>query len=115
MVLNLLATLEFCSNNEVHRPVLQALEVLKKYADSKLRCYPVEENIPLDGAISRVCHELVATEERVNRINYEICVLQALREKLRCKEIWVVGANRYCNVFKIGIDSYCTNLKWTLS
>ena len=26
---------------------------------------------------------------RVNRITYEICVLQALREQLRCKEIWV--------------------------
>uniref|UniRef100_UPI0039C704D0 Tn3 family transposase n=1 Tax=Scytonema sp. PCC 10023 TaxID=1680591 RepID=UPI0039C704D0 len=35
--------------------------------------------------------------ERINRINYEISVLQALRERLRCKEIWVVGANRYRN------------------
>ena len=35
--------------------------------------------------------------ERVNRINYEIAVLQALRERLRCKEIWVVGADRYRN------------------
>ncbi len=35
--------------------------------------------------------------ERINRINYEICVLQALRERLCCKEIWVVGANRYRN------------------
>jgi len=26
-----------------------------------------------------------------------LSVLQALREKLRCKEIWVVGANRYRN------------------
>ena len=26
---------------------------------------------------------------------YEIAVLEALRERLRCKEIWVVGANRY--------------------
>ena len=33
--------------------------------------------------------------ERINRINYEICVLTALRERLCCKEIWVVGANRY--------------------
>src|SRR3546814_18072104 len=30
-------------------------------------------------------------------INYEICVLTALRERLRCKEIWVVGADRYRN------------------
>ena len=36
-------------------------------------------------------------KERINRINYEISVLQALRERLCCKEIWVVGANRYCN------------------
>jgi TnpA family transposase len=35
--------------------------------------------------------------ERINRINYEICVLQALREKLRCKEIWVEGADRFRN------------------
>ena len=36
-------------------------------------------------------------QERINRINYEIVTLQALRDKLRCKEIWVVGANRYRN------------------
>ena len=35
--------------------------------------------------------------QRVNRITYEICVLEALRDKLRCKEVWVVGANRYRN------------------
>jgi hypothetical protein len=35
--------------------------------------------------------------QRINRITYEICVLEALREKLRCKEIWVVGADRYRN------------------
>ena len=35
--------------------------------------------------------------ERINCINYEISVLQALRERLSCKEIWVVGASRYGN------------------
>ena len=35
--------------------------------------------------------------ERVRRVPYAICVLQALREQLRCKEIWVVGAARYRN------------------
>ena len=34
---------------------------------------------------------------KVNRINYELSVLQALRDKLRCKEIWVIGAYRYRN------------------
>jgi hypothetical protein len=35
--------------------------------------------------------------KRVNRINYEICVLQTLRERLRCKEVWVAGASRFRN------------------
>ena len=35
--------------------------------------------------------------EHINRINYEIVTLQALRDKLRCKEIWVLGADRYRN------------------
>ncbi len=35
--------------------------------------------------------------DRVNRINYEIAVLQSLRMRLRCKEIWIEGADRYRN------------------
>jgi hypothetical protein len=34
---------------------------------------------------------------RINRINYEISVLHALRERLRSKEVWVVDAFRYRN------------------
>ena len=34
---------------------------------------------------------------QVNCINYEICVLTALRERLRCKEIWVAGAEKHRN------------------
>ncbi|MDV7403011.1 hypothetical protein RZS08_66925, partial [Arthrospira platensis SPKY1] len=34
---------------------------------------------------------------RIRRVRYELCVLQALRDKLRCKEIWVERANRYRN------------------
>src|SRR5262249_57562167 len=34
---------------------------------------------------------------RVNRMNYEISALHALREALRCKAIWVVGAQRFRN------------------
>jgi len=36
-------------------------------------------------------------EKRVNRINYEMCVLSSLRDRLRNKSIWVLGANRYRN------------------
>ena len=37
----LLETLEFRSNNDVHRPVIEALELLKKYKDSLYRGNPM--------------------------------------------------------------------------
>jgi TnpA family transposase len=102
MLPKLMDALEFRSNNDKHRPVLEAIEVLKKYADSKASIYPLHEIIPLDGVVRPQWQHSVferddAGRQRINRISYEICVLQALRAQLRCKEIWVVGANRYRN------------------
>jgi TnpA family transposase len=102
MVPEILQRLEFCSNNERHRPIIQALDLLKRYADSKLQTFPVEETVPTDDIVRGLWREAVFEKDakgrqRVNRITYEICVLEALRDKLRCKEVWVVGANRYRN------------------
>ena len=98
----LLSVLEFRSNNDVHRPVIEALKLLKKYAESKQRYYSLEEKIPIEGVLKSGWQSILVEQDksgriRINRINYEISVLQALRERLRCKEIWVVGANRYRN------------------
>lgn len=30
-------------------------------------------------------------------MNYELCVLQSLREQVRCKEVWIAGAERFRN------------------
>jgi hypothetical protein len=102
MIPQLLEMLEFRSNNDLHRPVIEALELLKKYAHSKTRYYNSTEEIPIDGVLKAEAKEILMEtdndgNERINRINYEICVLKALRERLCCKEIWVVGANRYRN------------------
>jgi TnpA family transposase len=102
MVPRLLAALEFRSNNDRHRPVMEALDLLKRFAESKVRTFPSAEDVPLDGVVRGLWREAVmekaaAGQDRVNRITYEIAVLEALRERLRCKEIWVVGANRYRN------------------
>ena len=102
MIPQLLEVLEFRSNNDLHRPVIEALELLKKYAHSKTRYYDSTEEIPIDGVLKAGAKEILMEtdsdgNERINRINYEICVLKALRERLCCKEIWVVGANRYRN------------------
>jgi hypothetical protein len=93
---------EFRSNNEHHRPVLLAIDLLKRYVDSKLQTFPIEEVVPIDDIVRGLWREAVVEkdakgQQRINRITCEICVLEALREKLRCKEVWVVGSNRYRN------------------
>ena len=102
MIPEILNILDFHSNNDSHRPVIHALILIKKYANTGLHYFPLTEEIPIDGVIRSVNKDLIIEsddkgEERINRINYEISALQMLRDKLRCKEIWVVGANRYRN------------------
>ena len=97
-----LAVLDFRSNNTVHRPVLDAIDWLRRTADEGRRIIRPDEGVPLEGVIAPKWRDLVVETDgaggfRINRVNYEICVLGALRERLRCKEIWVAGADRYRN------------------
>ncbi len=98
----LLKTLAFRSNNEKHRPLIRALTLIEKYADSQRKYYLETEDIPLQDVVppswrEKVLHRTKNGEVRVNRISYEVCVFQRLRERLRCKEVWVEGAYRYRN------------------
>lgn len=102
MVPEILKTLEFYSNNDVHKPIIEALEIIKQNAGSGFRYFSLLDNIPTEGVIRPKWRKFIIEkdehgQERINRINYEICVLQALRDKLRCKEIWVKGAYKYRN------------------
>jgi len=101
-LLKLLATLEFRSNNTAHRPVLDGLGLILRYAEAKTTYYPPGEHVVLDGVVRPEWMEFVlATDKRgrtrVVRHVYECCVLIALRERLRCKEIWVPGADTWRN------------------
>ncbi len=101
MLIPVLDALCFQSNNTVHRPVIDALDILKANRDSQRQYYNADE-IPLEGIVQKKWRDIVVEQDkegkdRVNRINYEICVLRALRKRLRTKEIWVVGADRYRN------------------
>ena len=101
MVPKILHALEFRSNNAHHRPVVNALEYLKGMQDARQRFINVQD-VPVEAVVPDELRPLVIERdekggERVNRIHYEVCVLQALRERLRCKEVWIEGANRYRN------------------
>ena len=94
--------LEFRCNNDLYRPIVRALTLVKDYVHSPRQYYPQEESIPIKDIVRAKWRDLVVEKdeegkEQVNRINYEVCVLQAVRDKVRSKEIWVVGANRYRN------------------
>ncbi|MFB5664087.1 Tn3 family transposase [Alteribacillus sp. HJP-4] len=99
-ITDLLSILEFRSNNPKHQPVIKALDLVKKYIGTRQKYFPIDDDILIDEVVPSKFMKVVLEKDtkgnsRVNRINYEISVLQSLRDKLRCKEIWVVGADRY--------------------
>lgn len=101
MLPKLLAALTFRSNNALHQPVIDAVALLGRFVGSRAQFYPDNESVPIEGVVSVAMRPFIyktsADKERVHRISYEICVLQALRERLRTKEIWVEGADRWRN------------------
>ena len=79
---------------------MDALALLDKYRDDKAPVFPESEKVPLDGVVRDNWQELVLDDKHgggINRITYEWCVLTTLREKVRCKEVWVKGADRFRN------------------
>ncbi|WP_244514776.1 DUF4158 domain-containing protein [Ensifer sp. LCM 4579] len=97
MLPSLLSVLEFRSNNTVWRPVLVALDWIRSKVDDGCRFVPMQD-VPIDEVIpARWRSSVIDDDGRVNRISYELCVLTQLRDRIRSKEIWVVGADRYRN------------------
>lgn len=97
----ILGALTFQTNSSSAQPLLIALAALTKTSERKPQFY-VEGEVPVEGVIRSKWRDIVleAGPEgvvRINRINYEICVLQTLRDKLRTKEIWIEGAKCYCD------------------
>lgn len=102
MVPEMLEILDFRSNNERYRPVMVALQIVKNYVRSHRKYYPDHEILPIKEVVAPKWREFVVEQDedetiRVNRLNYEMCMFQALRDKMRVREIWVEGANRYRN------------------
>ncbi|MET7931065.1 Tn3 family transposase [Streptomyces sp. NPDC005349] len=96
----LLNTLGFRCNNTAYRPVMDAMKLLKKYADvdGKTRFYDAGDDVPMDGVVRKDWREAVVDDKgKVERIPYELCVLVALRDAVRRREIYVEGAARWRN------------------
>lgn len=101
MLSAILETLQFRSNNTEYQPVIEALKMVSKYLTSKAEFYPLSEEVPLEGVVRENWREVVIVEQgptnRIKRLDYELCVLSSLRDKLRATEIWVEGAKKFGN------------------
>lgn len=80
----------------------ELVELIQKYADTKLQYYPPDVKVPVDVIVNNADRAFVVDKdkdgnERVNRINYEISTLQVLRETLRSRKIWVPGSGEFQN------------------
>ena len=98
MLAPLLAAWEFRCNNSAYRPVTDAIGLLARYAgtDSDQKLYAASEKVPVDGVVPKAWLDGVVDDGgRVERIPYELCVLIALREALRRREVYVQGAGRW--------------------
>ncbi|GAA2815340.1 hypothetical protein GCM10010441_44950 [Kitasatospora paracochleata] len=100
-LIKLLDVLEFRSSNHTHRPVIEALALVARYAAAgNTTYYPLGETVPVHKAMGGDWAEVVHRTDkrgrrRVVRMVYEVVAFQALRDQLKCKEIWVVGADKW--------------------
>lgn len=96
MLPSLLSVLRFRSNNETWRPILDALSLIIRLNEEGRRY--ASASLAPDGSIPRKWRETVLDDRgRLNVISYELCILTQLRDRIRAKEIWVDGADRYRN------------------
>ena len=99
----ILKAIEFRSDNEQLEPLLEAVELLKAHLEiPRKQPYGEEVNVPLKKVLTEQWQEAVMTtnaegKPEVDRVIYELAILRTVREKLRCKELWVPGAKRYRN------------------
>ncbi|WP_242661907.1 Tn3 family transposase [Salipiger thiooxidans] len=96
MVPPLLAVLQFRSNNASWRPILDALDLIQRWQQDGRRVVPAD--LAPEGSVPAKWREgVIDAAGRLNVISFELCVLAQLRERVRAKEIWVDGADRYRN------------------
>jgi TnpA family transposase len=101
-LIRLLEVLQFRSEDS-RQPVLEAVQLVRRYAASpQLTYYPEGETVPAHGGLSGDWQDLAYRTDgkghrRMVRTIYEIRTFEALADQLRCKGIWVLGAEEFRN------------------
>jgi TnpA family transposase len=101
-LIRLLEVLQFRSEDS-RQPVLEAVQLVRRHAASpQLAYYPEGETVPVHGGLAGDWADLAYRTDgkgrrRVVRSVYEIRTFEALVDQLRCKGIWVLGAQEFRN------------------
>lgn len=102
MLAPILSALAFGCNNTAWRPLMDAVGLLARYkdTDASQKYYAPEEQVPIEGVVPKVWMEAVRHSEpgQIERVPYELCVLIALKDALRRREIFVEGAGRWRDI-----------------
>jgi len=97
-LLTLLDTFQFQTNQKDCKAMLSAVNFIVKHRDLADEYYPVNLTPPIKQVLPNEWRTMVVEEDgRVNRMHYEVAILTELRERLRCKSVWIEGAYRYRN------------------
>ncbi|MEU7135298.1 hypothetical protein [Streptomyces sp. NPDC046261] len=74
------------------------LAALCSSRQAEITFYDAGDDVPMDGVVRKDWREAVVDDkDKVERIPYELCVLVALRDAVRRREIYVEGAARWRN------------------
>lgn len=95
-LLSIIKALEFQASTQESQFMI-AINLIQRYVTLKGAYYPRHVAVPINGVIPDKLLSFVQEGDKINRINYEIVVLDKLRDRLRCKEIWVNRAFQYRN------------------
>ena len=99
MLPRLLGSMEFVCNNTAYRPVMDALALLKSYAErsGKQRFYSPTDQAPLEGVVPAEWRDAVVDEHGAGENG---CLMSSARYGHCARpsggaQVWVVGANRW--------------------
>ena len=98
MIYQLLEQVVFKSNNKDHQPIIDGINLIKKYFYSNKKYFPKNEKISLK-CISNKYHESIIEKPngKLKRICFEVYLLKALVKYIGCREIWVTGSSKHKN------------------
>jgi len=110
MLQTLLQTVDFCSNTDEILPLLAALDWIHVNFSVRRPAHYLIDRVPIDGVISdRDRSAIISKDGTVDKYSYELYVVGLLREKLRQRDVWVPGCDKYRNPDEDLPDDYEEN------